>query len=107
MSQFPEITAANFKSEVLESSQPVLVDLYADWCGPCKVLGKLLEQLWPILQNHAKVVKINVEDQPELADAFSVSSVPMLVVFKNGQIVERSVGLVSVQKVLEMVQKAA
>jgi thioredoxin 1 len=107
MSQFPEITAANFKSEVLESSQPVLVDLYADWCGPCKVLGKLLEQLWPILQNHAKVVKINVEDQPELADAFSVSSIPMLVVFKNGQVVDRSVGLVPVQKVLEMVQKAA
>lgn len=107
MSQFPEITAANFKSEVLESSQPVLVDLYADWCGPCKVLGKLLEQLGPILQNHAKVVKINVEDQPELADAFSVSSIPMLVVFKSGQIVDRSVGLVSMQKVLEMVQKAA
>jgi thioredoxin 1 len=107
MSQFPEVTASSFQSEVLESPVPVLVDLYADWCGPCRVLGALLDQLWPILQNHAKVVKINVDDQPELAGAFSVSSIPMLVVFKNGQIVDRSVGLVSVAKVLEMVKKAA
>ena len=107
MSAAQKVNAANFESEVLQSPVPVLVDLYADWCGPCRMMGPVLDQVAQKVQGQAKVVKVNVDEEPELAASFGVSSIPMLVVFKNGQVVDRSVGLVPVQKVLEMVQKAA
>ena len=88
------VTTDHFEAEVLKSDVPVLVDFYADWCGPCKMLAPLLEQFE---QEHpqVKVCKINVDDQSDLAVDYGVRSIPTLVVFKDGKEANRSVGLIS------------
>lgn len=88
------VTTDNFETEVLKSDVPVLVDFYADWCGPCKMLAPLVEQF---AQEHpqVKVCKINVDDQSDLAVDYGVRSIPTLVVFKDGKEANRSVGLIS------------
>ena len=78
-----KITAANFENEVLHSDKPVLLDFYADWCGPCKMLSPILHELAEEKSGALKVGKINVDEQMELAMRFQVSSIPMLVVFKT------------------------
>ena len=78
-----KITAANFENEVLHSDKPVLLDFYADWCGPCKMLSPILHELAEEKSGALKVGKINVDEQMELAMRFQVSSIPMLVVFKG------------------------
>jgi thioredoxin 1 len=83
-----------FHNEVLSSKVPVLVDFYADWCGPCRALGPVLEELAQVTPN-AKIVKVNVDDSPQLAAKYGVSSIPNLLVFKDGQIVDQQVGLAS------------
>ncbi len=81
----------NFKEEIIESSKPVLVDLWATWCGPCRMLSPVVEQ---VASEHPeiKVCKINVDEEPELAQAFQVSAIPMLALIKNGRLVDSSVG---------------
>ena len=87
-----KITVSNFESEVLRSDQPVLVDFYADWCGPCRMLAPVLEEIAREYEGGVKVGKVNVDEQMELAQKFGVSSIPLLVVFKNGQPVAKSLG---------------
>ena len=88
------VTTDNFETEVLKSDVPVLVDFYADWCGPCKMLAPLLEQF--AQENpQVKVCKINVDDQADLAMDYDERSIPTLVVFKDGKEANRSVGLIS------------
>ena len=78
------ITEDSFKSEVLESKIPVLLDFYADWCGPCRAQGKILENLDPKSEGEIKICKCNVDQNPELASEFGVMTIPNLVFFKNG-----------------------
>ena len=87
-----KITAANFEIEVLRSDKPVLLDFYADWCGPCKMLAPVVHEIAEENAGTLKVGKINVDEQIELAMRFQVSSIPMLVVFKDGKVVAKSVG---------------
>ena len=87
-----KITVSNFESEVLRSDQPVLVDFYADWCGPCRMLAPVLEEIAREYEGGVKVGKVNVDEQMELAQKFGVSSIPLLVVFKDGQPVDKSLG---------------
>ena len=87
------ITKENFKSEVLDAQGTVLVDFWADWCGPCRMLSPIVDQ---VAEQHSevKVGKIDIDAQPELANQFGVMSIPTLIVFKNGQKVNESVGLI-------------
>ena len=96
------ITKENFDKEVLKSDVPVLVDFWADWCGPCKALGPILEEVESELAPGVKIAKINIDEQVELAAQFRVMSIPTLLLFKNGQPVEKSVGLISKDQVIEL-----
>lgn len=99
-------TAANFEEEVLQSELPVLVDFYADWCGPCKMLAPVVHEIAEENAGTLKVGKINVDEQMELAMRFQVSSIPMLVVFKDGKAVAKSVGYRPKAEIAAMVESA-
>ncbi len=87
------VTNATFENEVLKSELPVLADFYADWCGPCRMLRPSLEQIADE-RSDVKVVAINIDDNPELADEFGIASIPCVIVFKNGAEANRNIGLV-------------
>ena len=87
-----EVTGASFEKEVLQSDRPVLADFYADWCGPCKMLRPILEEISDDRQD-VKVVSINIDEENELAEQFDVSAIPCVVLIKDGMEVDRSVGL--------------
>ena len=86
-----EITKENFEQEVMKSTKPVLIDFWASWCGPCRMIGPIVEEVANEV-THAKVGKVNVDDQPELAQQFGISNIPTLVVMKDGKIVNKVVG---------------
>ncbi len=87
------ITKDNFEAEVLQSDIPVLVDFWASWCGPCKMLSPIIAQIAEEQAGKVKVGKVNVDEQPELAAQFRVMSIPTLMVFKNGEVVNQSLGV--------------
>ena len=101
-----KITAANFENEVLNSDKLVLLDFYADWCGPCKMLAPVVHEIAEENAGTIKVGKINVDEQMELAMHFQVSSIPMLVVFKDGKAVAKSVGYRPKAEIAAMVESA-
>lgn len=98
-----QVNRNNFEKEVLNSEKTVLIDFYADWCGPCKMLSPVVEQ-FASENEKIKVVKINVDDEQDLAIEYGVMSIPTLVVIKNGQEVNRQVGLVSKDDILNLVK---
>jgi thioredoxin 1 len=97
-----QLTDTNFKTEVLESSIPVLVDFWAPWCGPCRMLGPTIEELSREYDGKVKVCKLNTDESPETAGGFGISSIPTVLLFKNGQIVDRLVGLNPKKKFQDM-----
>ncbi|HKL74130.1 MAG TPA: thioredoxin [Clostridia bacterium] len=96
-----KLTDQNFEKEVKESDKIVLVDFYADWCGPCKMLAPILDNISEEMP-HIKVGKVNVDQENNLAQAFAVSSIPTLIVFKNGKIDKKAVGYQSKERLVDM-----
>ncbi|MCG8449936.1 MAG: thioredoxin [Pirellulales bacterium] len=93
MSQSYEFTDENFQSEVLDSDQPVLVDFWAAWCGPCRMVSPTIEKLSQEYEGLVKVGKLNVDEHPQATGSFGVNSIPAVLLFKGGQVVEKFVGV--------------
>ena len=93
MSDLCDLSDRNFKAEVLKSALPTLVDFWAPWCGPCRAIGPVIEQLAAEHANSVKVGKLNVDESPDVAAAYGVRSIPTLLIFKGGQVVDRFVGV--------------
>lgn len=98
-----EVTSENFEKEVLESEKTVLIDFYAEWCGPCKRLSPIVEEV-AAEETEVKFVKMNIDNCEDIAIEYQVMSIPTLVVIKNGKEVERSVGLIDKEKIKELVK---
>lgn len=101
-----EIDDATFDTEVLQSGEPVLVDFWAPWCGPCRQIAPLVEELAGENEGSAKVTKINVDEAPNSAQSYGVSSIPTLMVFKNGEVVDRFVGIQPKMRLQEAIDAA-
>lgn len=99
------ITKDNFEQEVIKSEQPVLVDFWASWCGPCKMLSPVISELAEEYEGRVKVGKVNVDEEPELASAFRVASIPTVVLFKDGEVKETSVGYRPKQQLKDMIEE--
>lgn len=95
-----EITQEDFQSEVLDSPEIVLVDFYAEWCGPCKMLAPIMESI----NETYRVFKVNVDEEAELAEQYQISSIPCVISFKDGKEYKRSIGLKSKEEILEVVK---
>lgn len=96
------VTKENFKKEVLESDIPVMLDFWADWCGPCRMLSPLVSEIADKYDDRVKVGKVNVDEQGELAQAFGVQSIPLVVVMKNGKVTASAVGYRPIEQLEEM-----
>ena len=102
-----EINATNFETEVLQAGQPVLVDFWAEWCGPCKMLAPVLDEIAAEQAGQVKVAKVNVDEHPELAARFGIHSIPSLLYFAGGAVRERTVGVVGKRAILGKLEKLA
>lgn len=106
MSNLISITDAEFQKEVIDSSRPVVVDFWAPWCGPCRAVAPILEDLSTTMAAEVKIVKLNVDDNSQTASKFNVMNIPTLIVFKNGKEAERVVGALSKQDLEKKIRTA-
>ncbi len=106
MSHLTQISRSDFQEKVINSDRPVLVDFYADWCGPCRAQTPVLEKLAGEYQDQIHVVKINVDQEAELSNRFNVRSIPTLVLFKGGEAIGVQVGMASAQQLKEVIEKS-
>lgn len=96
------ITKENFEKEVVNNSKPVLIDFWAGWCGPCKMLSPILDQI-ASEQDDVIIAKVNVDEQPELSTTFGIMSIPTLIFFNKGAVVGKEIGLQSKEKILKLI----
>ncbi len=99
------LNSQNFEAEVLKSNLPVLVDFSADWCGPCKMMAPLIDQLADEYEGEMKIGKINVDQAPDIAQKYNVMSIPMFAFFKNGEVVETAVGALNKAKLQAIIDR--
>ena len=99
------VTDANFEAEVLKSADPVLVDYWADWCGPCKMIAPIIHEIAEEYGDRAKICKLNTDDERDSAMEFGISAIPTLILFKDGQVQQKWVGLTSKKKIAEAIDQ--
>jgi thioredoxin 1 len=99
------VTDSSFESDVMKSTQPVLVDFWAEWCGPCRVQGPILDEVSKLVEGKAIIVKCNVDENPESAQKFGIMSIPTLLLFKDGKVVKQFVGVQSKDVLVDELNK--
>ena len=107
MSRVQKVTAQDFSREVFFSPVPVVVDVYADWCGPCRAIAPLLERLAQVYAGRVKFVKVNIDDDPEVAEVYRIQGVPTLLFFRDGQLAGRVVGLADPRDLVTKIDRLA
>ena len=100
-----KITEDNFDKEVLRSKKPVLVDFWADWCHPCKIMAPIMEELAKEVEKYASITKVNVDENPILAERFDIMSIPSFIMFENGEAVKTAIGSMDKAKIMDTFRK--
>lgn len=104
MSNLTQVTSENFEDEVLNSDKPVIVDFWADWCGPCKALSPILDQIADEMVDQARIVKVNVDQASDLAQKYGIRGIPTLIFFKNGEVKSTLVGNQPKEEIVKNIQ---
>ena len=103
----PQVSDADFEAQVLKATEPVVVDFWAEWCGPCRMIAPALEEIAGSLNGKVKIVKLNVDESPKTAQKYGIMSIPTLMLFKNGELASRQVGAAPKQKLEQWITSAA